>query len=44
MDRVPQSDGDQAGLRHGLYRGTLEEYDAGAFTLATYYHPPRPAS
>lgn len=41
---MPEYDGYDAELRHGLYRGALEEYRAGAFTLDTYYHVPRPAS
>jgi predicted phosphodiesterase len=41
---MPEYDGYEAELRHGLYRGALEEYRAGSFTLDTYYHVPQPAS
>lgn len=35
---VPNLAGYAAELRLGLYRGAREEYEAGAFTLDTYYH------
>ncbi len=38
---APEYDGYESELRLGLYRGALAEYQAGEFTLDTYYHPPR---
>ncbi|WP_340539183.1 metallophosphoesterase family protein [Nocardioides sp. GXZ039] len=35
---LPQFDGYAAELRHGLYRGAVEEFEAGEFTLDSYYH------
>jgi hypothetical protein len=39
---APEFAGYEAELRHGLYRGALADFEAGAFTLDSYYHLPRP--
>jgi len=38
---VPQYAGYDSELRQGLYRGSLAEFEAGGFTLDTYYHQTR---
>lgn len=38
---VPQYAGYESELRQGLYRGALAEFEAGGFTLDTYYHQAR---
>ena len=39
---APEYAGYEAELRLGLYRGALTDFEAGAFTLDSYYHLPKP--